>query len=570
MLKNRLRGIFSWGLISRLPKALITVGLITTALHSGCRSGGISLPSIGHVFRAQQTGDSANRPKNPEVSEEAGSAGGFLPTKLTAGESSAAGGTGDSGHNQPNSLHGLLTQLAKGTQEQNKSPEEVEIETLLQQFLEDPEARSKFVELVRQSDPRATSLLLQYLRALAAVGPGPITQGGAAAVSSNPNSPQAGNLPNGSLPAVPADGLGLNRREAQGLANASDLPEDGPSQVLGQLPPTYGIPSGRNPGGPNLSSGETGLPRSTESGTSPALLPSQNYGLGSEEFGQGWGAFADAPGKPQFAVFHADSQNQKWGRLESQELDSVLQSDSPNPSAGTWQEHVEKGLRLLKRQMEETGETNQRETDLAKLMLLYLILGERDAALKEAKKGEALQGFWLQELYGLSFLLDATLIADHEARFAEALRHLEDALSDLREECPLVVRNLSFVTDIQSYGIYTPFETERFSPGQRVLLYAEVENLRSEATARGYHTACKSRVEIFDREGTRVLLEEFPVTEEYCRNRRRDFFLGFELELPKNLRPGRHTLELTVTDLHSGRMGRSAVEFEVSSTNSGS
>ncbi len=572
VLKDTLRGIFSWGLISRLPKALITVGLTVAALQGGCQSGGVSLPRVGNIFQPHHVEDSSNRLKNLEATEETGSAGGFFPPRLTAGEPSAAGGLGDPGDNPPNSVAGLLTELPKGTQEQKKSPEETEIEALLQQFWEDPETRSKFVELVRQSDPRATPLLLQYLRALAALGPDPLLQG-TTVTSSGVNSPQPDNLLAPSLasglPAIPADGLGLHRREAQGVANSSDLPEDGPSKVLGQLRPTFTIPSGRNPGGPNSSSGESGSPRSAERWTSPALLPSQNFALGSEEFAQVGSAFADATGKPQFAVFHADPQHQNWDRVESQEFGGLAQSDFPNPSDGTWQKHVENGLRLFKRQVEETQETSQRETDLAKLMLLYLILGERDAALKEAKKAETLQGFWLQELYGLSLLLDATLIADREARFAEALRHLEDALSDLREECPLVVRNLSFVTDIQSYGVYTPFETEKFSPGQRVLLYAEVENLRSEATARGYHTACKTRVEIFDREGTRVVLEEFPVTEEYCRNRRRDFFLGFELELPTYLRPGRHTLELTVTDLHSGRMGRSAVEFEVSSTRSG-
>jgi hypothetical protein len=569
VLTDTLRGIISWGLVSRMPKALITVGLILAALPGGCRLGGVSTPGTGNVFQPQHAGGPSNPLKNPEPTEGVGSAGGFLATRLTAGESSAAGGSAHSGDNRPISLPGLHAELPKAAEEQKKSPEEMEIETLLQQFLEDPETRSKFVELVRQSDPRATPLLLQYLRALAALGPGPVLPGGTVALASGPNSPQAGNLAAGGLAAIPAHGSGPNRRESLGIANASDVPEDGPSQVLGRLPGTLAIPSERNPGGPNPLSGETGSPGGAESWPSPALVPSQDYGLGSEDFGQVWSAFADATGKPQFPGFHGDSQHHKWDRVESREFDALAQSDSPNPSGGTWQEHVENGLRLLKRQVEEPQETSQCETDLAKLMLLYLILGERDAALKEAKKGETLQGFWLQELYGLSLLLDATLIADREARFAEVLRHLEDALFDLREECPLVVRNLSFVTDIQSYGVYTPFETEKFSPGQRVLLYAEVENLRSEATARGYHTACKTRVEIFDREGTRVVLEEFPVTEEYCRNRRRDFFLGFELELPTYLRPGRHILELTVTDLHSGRTGRSAVDFEVSSTSSG-
>ena len=43
--------------------------------------------------------------------------------------------------------------------------------------------------------------------------------------------------------------------------------------------------------------------------------------------------------------------------------------------------------------------------------------------------------------------------------------------------------------------------------------------------------------------------EEFTVTEEYCRNARRDYFIGYEVHLPEHLHPGKHTLQLTIEDL---------------------
>jgi hypothetical protein len=44
------------------------------------------------------------------------------------------------------------------------------------------------------------------------------------------------------------------------------------------------------------------------------------------------------------------------------------------------------------------------------------------------------------------------MIADESRRAAEAKRHFSESLTRLGESSPLVVRNLAFVTEVQSYG----------------------------------------------------------------------------------------------------------------------
>ena len=127
----------------------------------------------------------------------------------------------------------------------------------------------------------------------------------------------------------------------------------------------------------------------------------------------------------------------------------------------------------------------------------------------------------------------------------------------------MALRNLTFCTEVLSYGCLKRFEKYEFTPNQEVLLYAEVENFASEPTPKGYFTSLRSSYQILDAQGRRVAEHAFPATEEYCQNRRRDFFIGYHLCLPKGLPPGKHSLQLVIEDLTSRKVGQGAVEFEV-------
>ena len=136
-------------------------------------------------------------------------------------------------------------------------------------------------------------------------------------------------------------------------------------------------------------------------------------------------------------------------------------------------------------------------------------------------------------------------------------------LAKLGESAPLSVRNIAFCTEIQSYGCTKRFEKYKFQANQEVLLYAEVENFVSQPTPKGYHTSLRSSYQIFDARGRRVAEHTFATTEEYCQNRRRDFFIGYHLCLPKGIQPGTYSLRLSIADLKSQKAGEASIEFEV-------
>ena len=107
---------------------------------------------------------------------------------------------------------------------------------------------------------------------------------------------------------------------------------------------------------------------------------------------------------------------------------------------------------------------------------------------------------------------------------------------------------------------------DEFSPGQEVLLYAEVANIHSEPITDGkFKTNLKSTIEIY-RHGTQgELLDrfDFPETVDICRTHRRDYFHSYQLTIPAKLALGPHVLKLSVEDQLSRRVGTYSLNFMV-------
>ena len=242
----------------------------------------------------------------------------------------------------------------------------------------------------------------------------------------------------------------------------------------------------------------------------------------------------------------------------------VVQASYDTGSPEGWRAHLSEAIRALESSVPPSSQSPRDLAQHARLRMLYLAGSRRDDALRPIPSAAAaVQDFWSKELYGLATLLDTELISEPSRRTAEAKRHLSEAVASLGESSPLVVGNLAFVTEVESYGNFKPFEKYEFAPGQKVLLYAEMENFLSKETARGFHTALKSSYQVFDSRGQRVADHEFRTNEECCCSRRRDFFIGYEFFMPEKIYPGKYTLQLTVADLNSQKIGQSSIEFTV-------
>ena len=244
--------------------------------------------------------------------------------------------------------------------------------------------------------------------------------------------------------------------------------------------------------------------------------------------------------------------------------DRVVQASYTAPLAADWRQGLAGTIEALEAEVAKNPAAPAAAAQQARLRMLYAAAGRRDDAMRPLPAtSPAGQQFLSKELEGLSTWLNVEQAPEAARRAAEAKPALSEALVTLAEAAPLAVRNVAFCTEIQSYGCTKRFEKYEFQPNQEVLLYAEVENFVSEPTPKGFHTSLRSNYQIVDARGQRVAEHAFATTEETCQNRRRDFFIGYHLSLPKGISPGRYSLRLSIEELRSKKLGQASIEFEV-------
>lgn len=233
-------------------------------------------------------------------------------------------------------------------------------------------------------------------------------------------------------------------------------------------------------------------------------------------------------------------------------------------AAATPEQQLQELIHSLEAATQEAPRTTADITRHAHLRMLYLLANRREDALRPiAGIPAAEQDFWTREMYALDCYLDATAEPSLDRRATEAAVHLEDARRRLAELGSLVVKNLAFCVEVNSYGVYTEFEKTEFEPAQEFVLYAELENFKSESTPDGYRTALRSSYQIFDAQGHRVAQRELSINDETCRNPRRDFFIPYLLTMPERIYPGQYTLQLTIVDSLTQKIGQASIDFTI-------
>jgi hypothetical protein len=239
---------------------------------------------------------------------------------------------------------------------------------------------------------------------------------------------------------------------------------------------------------------------------------------------------------------------------------------SPTPPVPTrdWRALVEQAASDLTERVAEspasTAEVHQHVT----LRMLRLLAGQTDEALEPIPGiSPTDQDYWSHQLFALATYLDHHNQPDDKRRAAAAAAQLDEALAHLREVGSLSLKSLTFCKKVHAYGAYDPYPADRFTPGQQLALYVEVENYHSQSTEKGFSTSLGSSYELLDADGQRVAGDTFPDVDDTCRSRRRDFHIQYSLTLPAKIAPGKYRLQLVVRDRKSDKIGNAAIEFDV-------
>lgn len=201
------------------------------------------------------------------------------------------------------------------------------------------------------------------------------------------------------------------------------------------------------------------------------------------------------------------------------------------------------------------------------LRLLYLMAGHTEWALRPIPNIPAAdQEFWTQVLWGVHSYFDLHQVPNPAERAAQTIAQFNAAILRLKERAPLEIKNVVFSHKIEGFGEYETYLKDEFEPGKRVLVYAEIGNFYSELTAEGiYRTRLKSTLQFFPGDSKGEMIEEkiYPLTEDFCRNHRRDYFHSYVVDIPARCGKGRHVLNLVIEDELSGKTAEYPLQFNV-------
>ena len=229
-----------------------------------------------------------------------------------------------------------------------------------------------------------------------------------------------------------------------------------------------------------------------------------------------------------------------------------------------WQSHLAEAIRSME-SASTPGSSSEKDIALqARLRMLYLLAGRREDAMRPLPSApRATQDYWSSQIYGLSTWMDSERTPDPARRAAETKRILGEAVKQLGDSAPLTVRNLTFCTAVQYYGSFDAVKSAEFKPGQKVLLYAEVENFSTEPSPKGFHTAVKFNWQILDSRGNRMGDYASAASEDHSLTPKHEFFLTKWFYLPDSMPGGRYTLQFTVEDVLGHKVGQSSIELTV-------
>lgn len=118
------------------------------------------------------------------------------------------------------------------------------------------------------------------------------------------------------------------------------------------------------------------------------------------------------------------------------------------------------------------------------------------------------------------------------------------------EPTGLAISALRSCRRVLGFGNVEPTDGPECRPGRSILLYCEVAGLRYEPEGDHFRSRMASTIEAIPEEGGGPAWSQtLDVADDPCARRRRDYFISYQLAIPRTLPPGRYRLRLTLKDL---------------------
>ncbi|MBC7784600.1 MAG: hypothetical protein H7144_12250 [Burkholderiales bacterium] len=165
---------------------------------------------------------------------------------------------------------------------------------------------------------------------------------------------------------------------------------------------------------------------------------------------------------------------------------------------------------------------------------------------------------------GLSNFRNA-IRTDNNLLMNRKIRPLVEMSDRLRSRADLSIPTATLCREVKAFGVYTPFESARFTAGVKsaAIVYCEVENFSSQLNEKNmWQTKLTQDLVMYTESGLAVWKATEKLSD-LCRNRRRDFYTIQVIELPANLNLGRYVLKVSIVDEQASRVAETSIPIAI-------
>lgn len=221
---------------------------------------------------------------------------------------------------------------------------------------------------------------------------------------------------------------------------------------------------------------------------------------------------------------------------------------------------------LVKKHESNVPDETEAERFRRLMLLAYLRLMSGDD-LAKVEGFETLntsqQAFIREHLMVCRKLLDPAGSLATENRLASTIADVHAMARNAADLSPdLVINGTSLCREVIGYGQVTRHEGSEFSPGQKVILYCEIENFIHHAVEGSYQTEVRGSYEIVDAMGKIVFVQELPADRQQCDRPMRDYFVAYDMQLPQ-VEPGDYRLQLKMECVLGRKFGNASIPLTI-------
>jgi len=131
------------------------------------------------------------------------------------------------------------------------------------------------------------------------------------------------------------------------------------------------------------------------------------------------------------------------------------------------------------------------------------------------------------------------------------------------DEPSFAVRHACFASRVRAWGDLDRFTESRFTPGQEVIVYIELDHLSSGQSPAGHTTCIDAKLALLDADGDALREWTFEPIAETCPTPRHDYFARYVIRMPESVPHGGCRLSVAVVDTLAGRTATTTLPLEV-------